>query len=200
MKAVFKSVFIWVTSAASLAYLWAFGAGVCNPAYAKDFWTKQALLSEHFHGSERVSYVRVRLDANQRQRIEARLGRSLPKDEYTFFVASSRGHTDGYALFDEQLGQHEPISFATFFDPDGRIQRVEVVAYREPFGDGIRAQRFRQQFVGRTGQSRFRPNDDIDSISGATISSRSMCVGVERAAAIFDETIRRNAPAVLALR
>ena len=200
MKAVFKSVFIWVTGLTSLAYLWAFGANTCNHAYAKDFWTKQALLAEHFHGSERVTYVRVRLDTQQRQRVQARLGRTLPKDEYTFFVATSHGHTDGYALFDEQLGQHEPISFATFFDPEGRIQRVEVVAYREPFGDAIRAERFRKQFVGRDGQSHFRPGDDIDAISGATISSRSMCVGVERAAAIFDETIRRNAPAVLALR
>ena len=38
--------------------------------------------------------------------------------------------------------------FATFFDCDGRVTRVEVVAYREPYGDGIRSQRFRKQFVG----------------------------------------------------
>jgi electron transport complex protein RnfG len=200
MKMVFKSVFNWATGLAGLACLWGFGAGFCNPACAKDFWSTQGLLSSHFHGSERVSYVRVHLDAAQRKRIESRLGRALPKDDYTFFVASSQGRTDGYALFDDQLGQHEPISFATFFDAEGRIQRVEVVAYREPYGDAIRAERFRQQFVGRSGQSQFRAGADIDAISGATISSRSMCVGVERAAAIFDEAIRHNASAALALR
>jgi electron transport complex protein RnfG len=200
MKVVFKSVFIWVTACLASLSACAFGAGICNPAFAKDFWTPQALLSEHFRSSERVSYVRVHLDAAQRKRVEARLGRALPKDEYTFFVASSHGQPDGYALFDEQVGQHEPISFATFFDADGRIQRVEVVAYREPFGDGIRAERFRQQFVGRSARSQFRAGSDIDAISGATISSRSMCVGVERAAALFQEAIRGKGPAVLAAR
>jgi uncharacterized protein with FMN-binding domain len=200
MKAVFKSIFIWVTGAVTLTYLWAFGVGLCNPAYAKDFWSRSALLSDHFRSSQRVSYVRVHLDAGQRRRVETRLRRALPRDEYTFFVASSQGHTDGYALFDEEIGQHEPISFATFFDPDGRIQRVEVVAYREPYGDGIRAERFRRQFVGRDVQSQFRPGDDIDAISGATISSRSMCVGIQRAVALFEEAIRSKAPGVLALR
>jgi electron transport complex protein RnfG len=200
MKAVFKSIFIWATVVVASLAACGFGSGLCNSAFAKDFWTTQELLSAHFRSSERVSYVRVHLDAGQRKRVEARLGRGLPKDEYTFFVASSQGHTDGYALFDEQVGQHEPISFATFFDADGRIQRVEVVAYREPFGDGIRAERFRNQFVGRSAQSQFRPGSDIDAISGATISSRSMCVGVERAAALFQEAIRSKGPAVLASR
>ena len=200
MKVVFKSVFIWVTAVVASIGACAFANGICNPACAKDFWTPQALLSAHFRSSERVGYVRVHLDAGQRKRVETRLGRALPKAEYTFFVASSHGHTDGYALFDEQIGQHEPITFATFFDAEGRIESVEVVAYREPYGDGIRAERFRRQFVGRSAQSQFRPGSDIDAISGATISSRSMCVGVERAAALFEEAIRSKGAAVLASR
>ncbi|HEX4354089.1 MAG TPA: FMN-binding protein [Polyangiales bacterium] len=169
-------------------------------AAAKDFWTQKDLLAEQFHESERVSYVRVHPDASQRAQLEARLGRALAKPEYTFFVAQTHGHVDGYALFDEQVGLHEPISFATFFDADGKITRVEIIAYREPYGDGVRAERFRKQFVGRTARSHFRPGSDIDAISGATISSRSLCVGVERAVALFDATMRRQGAAVLAQR
>jgi electron transport complex protein RnfG len=167
-------------------------------AKAEQFWTAQALLADQFKHSQSVSYVKVRVDASLRGQIEARLGRPLPKAEYTVFVAKSGEHTDGYALFDEQLGQHEPISFATFFDPAGQITRVEVVAYREPFGDGIRAERFRKQFLGRGVHSHFRAGDDIDTISGATISSRSACVAVERAAALVDAWLRKQAQAVLA--
>jgi electron transport complex protein RnfG len=193
MKTVFKSIFICVCAglAVNLA---------CKHAEANDFWSPQALLSEQFHESERVRYVRVRLDPNERAQIEARLGRPLPKPEYTFFIASSRGHIDGYALFDEQLGQHEPISFGTFFDASGHITRVEVIAYHEPYGDGIRAARFRHQFVGRSAESKFRAGADIDAIAGATISSRSMCVGVERAVALFDAAIRSKSSAALAVR
>ncbi|HEY2736303.1 MAG TPA: FMN-binding protein [Polyangiales bacterium] len=200
---MFKSIFSrWRTEAAFRALLCsAFAlASATSSVAAKDFWTQKDLLAAQFHDSERVSYVRVHPDANQRAQLEARLGRALAKPDYTFFVAQSRGHVDGYALFDEQIGLHEPISFATFFDPDGKITRVEVVAYREPYGDGVRAERFRKQFVGRTAQSHFRPGSDIDAISGATISSRSLCIGVERAVALFEATIRRQGAAVLAQR
>jgi electron transport complex protein RnfG len=191
---MFKSIFIWV--ALGTAGL----AGTGSAAYARDFWTPQALLSQHFHGSERVSFVRLRLVGPQRSRVESRLGRALPKAEYTVFVATTGGRADGYAVFDEQLGQHEPISFATFFDAEGRITRIEVVAYREPFGEGIRAERFRRQFIGRSVRSQFRAGSDIDIISGATISSRSMCIGVERAAALLDEALRSQGSLVLATR
>ncbi|MET0385661.1 MAG: FMN-binding protein, partial [Polyangiales bacterium] len=88
---------------------------------------------------------------------------------------------------------HEPISFGTFFDPQGVITRVEILAYREPYGDGVRAERFRKQFLGRSAKSTFRPGADIDAISGATISSRSLCIGVERAAVLFDVAQRAAA-------
>jgi electron transport complex protein RnfG len=173
---------------------------VTSVARADEFWNTRDLLAQQFHGSERVTYVHVAPKGAERARIEARIGRALPKTSYTFFVATTHGKIDGYALFDEQVGQHEPISFATFFDADGRVSRVEVVAYREPYGDGIRAERFRKQFVGRSASSHFRSGEDIDAVSGATISSRSMCIGVERATALFEETIAKTATPALASR
>jgi electron transport complex protein RnfG len=188
MKTVFMRIFIWGAALAAMA--------LSIPASALDFTTPQALLAQRFRSSERVTFVKVRPDDAQRATLKKRLGQPPPKSEYTFFVAISQGKPDGYALFDEQIGQHEPISFATFFDAQGQITSVEVVAYREPYGDGIRAERFRKQFVGRTAQSQFRSGADIDTISGATISSRSMCVGVERAAVLFEITMRGNSRAL----
>jgi H+/Na+-translocating ferredoxin:NAD+ oxidoreductase subunit G len=161
-------------------------------ARAEQFWTTQALLADQFKASQSVTYVRTRIEPAVRARLEARLGRALPKTDYTVFVAKSGDRVDGYALFDDQVGQHEPISFATFFDPAGAITRIEVVAYREPYGDGIRAERFRKQFRGRDVRSRFRPGDDIDTISGATISSRSMCIAAERAAVLVDAWLHKQ--------
>jgi Na+-translocating ferredoxin:NAD+ oxidoreductase RnfG subunit len=174
------------------ALLLAISLCVPAPAHAEVFHTVRGLLAEQFKTSERVSFVKVRPNGAQQRRIASRLGRALPKPEYTFYVASSAGHVDGYALFDEELGQHEPISFATFFDAAGRVTRVEIVAYREPYGDGIRAQRFRAQFVGRGADSGFAQDRDIDAISGATISSHSMCVGVQRAALLLQETLLKT--------
>lgn len=169
-------------------------------ASAEVFFTTRALLSDQFKRSERVTFVEVRPTHEQLQRIEQALGRKLPKAAYTFYVATTGGKVDGYALFDEERGQHEPISFATFFDAEGRVARVEVVAYREPYGDGIREERFRRQFVGKSGSAGFAPDRDIDAVSGATISSRSMCIGVQRASLLLRETLLRSGAAVLAAR
>jgi Na+-translocating ferredoxin:NAD+ oxidoreductase subunit G len=182
------------------SFLGAVFSGVCAlaltlaaaPVRAEVFYSVRDLLAQQFRSSERVSFVQVRPSTEQQQRIERQLGRALPKREYTFYVAMTAGRVDGYALFDEERGQHEPISFATFFDGQGSVTRVEVVAYREPYGDGIRAERFRKQFVGRRAQSGFAPDRDIDAISGATISSRSMCLGVQRATLLLQEALLKT--------
>jgi Na+-translocating ferredoxin:NAD+ oxidoreductase RnfG subunit len=79
--------------------------------------------------------------------------------------------------------------FATFFDGEGRVTRVEVVAYRERYGDGIRSQRFREQFVGKQATSGFRPGHEIDVISGATLSARAMAKAVKRATLLLHDTV-----------
>lgn len=178
----------------------AFALLLPRPALAEVFYTVRGLLSEQFRTSARVSYVQVHPSREQRAQVQARLGgRALAKDDYTFYVATTGSRVDGYALFDEERGQHELISFATFFDAGGRVTRVEVLAYREPYGDGIRAERFRRQFLGRSAQSGFDSGRDIDAVSGASISSRSMCAGVQRASVLLEETVLRN-KTVLAAR
>jgi len=163
--------------------------GFAVGAQSQDLPGVRALLSSQFRRSDRVSYVTVRAAGAARTRIEQRLGRVLSRDRFTFFVARSGDRVDGYALFDEELGQHEAISLATFFDRQGRVTNVEVMAYREAYGDGIRSARFRDQFRGRTASSGFRPGRDIDSMSGSTISARSMCVAVQRAAVLLEELV-----------
>jgi Na+-translocating ferredoxin:NAD+ oxidoreductase RnfG subunit len=182
MKTKVKTVF--TSAAAFLALLL-----VANLAESKVFYSVKQLLAAHFKASTRVTFVAVAPNAEQRKRIESRLGRKLARSKYSFNVAMSGDRVDGYALFDKELGQHEPIDFATFFDANGDVSRVELVAYREPYGDGIRSERFRRQFVGRDADSGFRIGKDIDIVSGATISSKSMATAVERAAVVLDEMV-----------
>jgi electron transport complex protein RnfG len=187
-----KSIF----SKAWMAALACLGLLLAQPgsARAEVFFTVRDLLAQQFKQSERVTFVHARPTPEQRQHLEQRLGERLSKGDYVFYVATTGSHVDGYALFDEERGQHELINFGTFFDAEGRVTRVEVMAYREPYGDGIRAERFRKQFIGRTARSAFAPDKGIDAVSGATISSHSMCAGVQRASVLLDEMLLRGSP------
>jgi len=163
-----------------------------------------ALLGTHFHASQRVGYVRLRFDANNvhvlgpqgqelglrpRAAVERHLHEALPRSEYTVFVARTGSRIDGYMIEDQERGQHEPIDFATFTDAHGAVTRVEILAYREAYGDGVREARFRDQFRGRTAESGFRVGEDVDVIGGASISSRSVTMGVERATALVSALV-----------
>lgn len=157
------------------------------------YWSTRDLLADFFKTSERVSFRQFDLDAATRQRLEKRLGYALPpaKSGYTIFVAATAGHVDGYALFDDELGQHLPISYAVKLSPAGSVERQEIVSYREARGDEVRDARFRAQFVGKTSHDPLRPGDDVVAISGATISSRAMAIGVRRALVVLDELLLR---------
>ena len=164
-------------------------SGLAAQGHAQVYYTVRGLLAEQFQASQVVDFRRVSLDPEQRTQLERALGQKLGRAEYIFYVAHSGDQVDGYALFDREIGQHEYIDFATFFDCDGRVTRVEVVAYREPYGDGIRSKRFRRQFVGKEAGSGFRPGHDIDIISGATLSARAMAKAVKRATLLLHDTV-----------
>ena len=160
---------------------------IATPAAAKTFFTTKQLLAEQFATAEKVSYIRVRLDPQRKLQVEKKLGYHLPRESYTFYVARKNNHPIGFALFDEDKGQHEMISLATFFDAKGTIARVEIVAYREPYGDKVREARFRRQFIGKDQSNQLAAEKDIDVISGATISSYSVARAVRRAAVLVED-------------
>jgi electron transport complex protein RnfG len=134
-----------------------------------------------------VTYRTMALDAGAKARLAHRLGYSPARDSYTIFVALTQGKVDGYAVIDDELGLHQPITFATRLTSRGVVDRVEIMVYREPRGDEVRDPRFRRQFEGKTAADPLRIDRDIDAVSGATISSASLAAGVRRAAILVEE-------------
>jgi hypothetical protein len=157
------------------------------------YYSTRDLLADFFRHSQAVTFKKVALGLAERARLVQRLGYAPSKSSYTFFVATSGGHVDGYALIDEENGEHLPITFAVKLSPTGVVERQEIVAYREPRGDEVRDERFRRQFVGKSARDPIATNQDIVAISGATISSRAMAVGVKRAVVLFEELVRSSA-------
>lgn len=187
-KSVAMTVAMTVTMTALLATAAARPAGAEVPAgAATSYFSTRSILSEFFPKSERVTYRTVVLDAALAARLTARLGYPPPATRYTIFLATTAGHLDGYAIIDEQPGEHQPITFATKLSPAGVVEQVEIVAYREPRGDEVRDPRFRAQFVGKTARDPLRLNRDIDAVTGATISSAATTVVVHRAAVLVEE-------------
>jgi hypothetical protein len=169
--------------------VWLF-VGLSLPARAAgNFFTTPQILKEFFPKSQRVTYRKVKLGPAELAAVQGRLGYKPAKPEYVIFVATTGEQVDGYAVIDDELGQHEQITFAVKLSPAGVIERQEVMVYREAYGEEITDSRFRRQFQGKTAKDPVRAGVDIDVVTGATISSRSMAIGVRRALVLVDELI-----------
>lgn len=187
MKVVFKAIL----AAAFLATL----AGGASRAEAETtYYTTRGVLKEFFPNSDKVTYVRFTPTKAERKVLAKRLGYALAKKSYVFYVAKTGDTIDGYAFVGDEMGQHLPITFAVKLSPRGKVLRQEVMVYREPRGDEVRDKRFRNQFKGKTVDDPIVANDDIDCISGATISSHAIAVGVRRTVVLFDEAIASRVP------
>ncbi len=143
----------------------------------------EELLRTFFPQSSLVTYERLDVAESGAAR---RLGYRPGKESYVIFVAKSGDRVDGYAVIDDELGQHEPITAAVRFDARGVVTGVEVLAYREAYGGEVREQRFQRQLVGRDAEHLAKLGAGVDAVSGATISSRSMVRLVNRAIVLVD--------------
>lgn len=160
------------------------------PAYAATYWTVPGVMKSFFSSSKRVTFKRVTLPEADASEIAKKLGASQVRRDWVIYLGETDGRLDGYAIVDDEKGMHEPIDFAVRFTPKGAVERVEVMVYREPYGDEVRSDRFRAQFQGKTAGDPITAGKDIDIVSGATISSRSMAVGVKRDALILQTALK----------
>ena len=101
-------------------------------------------------------------------------------------VMAWRASTGGWFIVDEVVGKHEFIPFALALDESGAVKDLEILEYREAYGDQVREPAWRAQFTGKKHGARLKLNQDIMNISGATLSSRHVTDGVKRLLATYD--------------
>lgn len=164
---------------------WAKGA-------AKTYLTRRQVLKNFFPTSERVDWVRKSLKSEQRALFRKAMGYRLKRDAIIFYIGKTGDSVDGYALIDNEMGKHAPITFAVRLDRDLKVREVTVMVYREEIGFQVRYSTFLNQFKGKTLADPIRLGRDIDAVSGATISSRSLAIGVKRTLWLAEHLLKPN--------
>lgn len=189
MKVTFKMLRTLLLTAVLLVGLLA-----PHRAEAYVYYTREALIAAVFPPGTDVRPVEWTPDAAALARLKATLGYAPPTDGWDIVVGTQGGTVTGYLVFDAQRGQHDLIDIGTLVSPDGAVERVEVMVYREAYGDGVRAPGFLAQFTGRTAADPMRPGREIRIVSGSTISTRSLSVAVRRACALVEAWRAAGAP------
>jgi len=80
----------------------------------------------------------------------------------------------GYVFVDQAPSKTAKFDYLVLFDSKLRVINSKVLVYREEYGGEIGSKRWLKQFLGMSGTDRVDHESNIDGISGATISVRSM--------------------------
>lgn len=155
--------------------------------HAEVYLTEEDAVKLMFPESERVRKEIVRLHPDQKAQIEARIGWKFPEETFEVYIGETGSALDGYAMVQNTIGKHKPMTYMVGVDPKGQCTNVELLVFRESRGSEVRTKRFNAQYEGKTVSDPIRINRDILNISGATMSVRSMSAGVKRALALIDE-------------
>ena len=98
---------------------------------------------------------------------------------------------NGYAVEVTPGGFDNTITMMVGVDNDGKVSGISVISHTETAGlgavaadKGAKGEAFRNQFIGQTGNvSVSKDGGALDAITGATITSRAVCDGVNAALA-----------------
>lgn len=101
-----------------------------------------------------------------------------------------RSPTNDFFIVDNVLGKHEYISYAVLINSAGSVKGVEILDYREAFGDEIRRAGWRKQFVSKNINDKIELNEDILNISGATISCSHVTKGIKRLLTTYEHVLK----------
>ncbi len=113
-------------------------------------------------------------------KVEPGLNTQLPQKitGENLYQISVQKQTAGYAFFDQAMSKTAQFDYLVIFNKDLSVRQTKILVYREEYGGEIGSKRWLSQFDGKSGDETLEYQKNIDAISGATISARSMTIAM----------------------
>lgn len=147
-----------------IGLLLSFSAGEINPKLQKKI--DAAILSTY--EVEQSVLEKIVIPVNLNNETPAILG------ENNLFKIQSGANLIGYLYLGEAPSMKRKFDYIVMFNTDFTIKKSKILIYREEHGKQIGSQRWLKQFIGLSVADNPIYGQDIDAISGATISASSM--------------------------
>ena len=156
--------------AVTIGILWAAGASAQAPGVAPG---APEVLRSAFPEADRLDAADVLLTADMAKRLDELSRSRIPERLVTFYTARRGPAVLGYAVLQSHVVRTKRETLLVVFEPDGRLRKLQVVAFLEP-PEYKPSERWLAQFAGKGTEDRLAVGDDIAFISGATLSARGV--------------------------
>lgn len=140
------------------------------------------------------SWEQVPLEVRQGLLAQTHLKDARTEGELRVFAVAGPQGPLGWAVLTEEFGKHQPMTIMVGVQPDGVVKAALLVTFRENRGSGIKHPKFQRQFNGKTREDATEVGIDIVHVSGSTISSRAMALGVRKSLFLVQGLSRVNQP------
>lgn len=110
----------------------------------------------------------IDLSTQQNAPADLQLNKLLVNNKLVAFLAISRAKS-----------RVDFFDYMIIYNPDLSIKTIQVLAYREDYGGEIASNRWLKQFTGKKNAEEMKFGQDIQGISGATVSARSLTADVQ---------------------
>ncbi len=151
------------------------------------YFSEEEAAEVMFPDSEKIRREILTITDDQKAFVEQVIGWEFPEYTFDVFIGETQGNIDGYAMIQNTIGKHRPITYMVGVTSTGECMNFEVMVYREARGNEIATKRFNYQYQGKTIGDPIRINRDIINITGATMSVRSASAGVKRVLVLVNE-------------
>jgi Na+-translocating ferredoxin:NAD+ oxidoreductase subunit G len=144
--------------------------------------TREEALKLAFPGAQIQSSI-VFLTDEEVKEVTEKTGESVPSPLVARYLAVEQGKEVGRAYLDTHTVRTKKESLLVILTPDGKVKRVEVVAFLEP-PEYQPNERWYQQFEGKELNPDLQLNRAIHPVTGATLTARATTAAVRRILAI----------------
>ena len=127
----------------------------------------------------------LKLDNQMKKEVENHVKQKFYRDKLYYWTILQGDTTIAHAFLDNVIGKSMPITFMVILNIDGDIINANVIKYREAYGSEVGNKGWLQQFINLNNNSVYNIGKEIDGISGATISVKSMSKGIHKIATLY---------------
>jgi Na+-translocating ferredoxin:NAD+ oxidoreductase RnfG subunit len=106
---------------------------------------------------------------------------SCTKTTSEFHRLRSEGSSIGYLCITQGKGRFETFDFLIIYDLQKQIKGLKILQYRSSYGYEIGARSWLKQFYNHNIQYTYKHNDNVQAMSGATVSSKGIIEAINRA-------------------
>lgn len=160
------------------------------PCYGKIYYSKNEALALAFGKDATIEMLSLFPDEKQLTQIENLARVKMESSLFTFYVGKSEGKILGFAAIENHVVRTKPETLLVILSPEGLVSGIHTLAFHEP-PEYQPPQRWYQQLYQRS-LEKLSFNEDIQGITGATLSTRSALNITRKVLAIYQILVKDN--------